>query len=212
MDQKTLKNPGKKSSESKKIPINKAPESSSAGAKNLKSDKTQAEKKQSKKLKMASHLKKKEEPYKEKYQQLKEEYLYLRAEFENYKRRTLEEKRQFRLYEAERFISDLVEEVLDDFERALLSFKDKPSLEVMDKGLEMIHAKWKLLLKKYAVSSLDPKGKLFDPSYQEALSYIENSKYPEGYVVETYKKAYKLHDKIIRPAQVVVAKGKESPS
>ena len=49
-------------------------------------------------------------------------------------------------------------------------------------------------------------GKAFDPSYQEALSHIKTSKVPEGYVAETVKKAYKLHGKVIRPAQVVLAK------
>ena len=166
------------------------------------------EKNSSKKLKVSAFLKKKEEPYFEEYQKLKEEHLYLRAEFENYKRRALEEKRQFQLYEGEGFISDLAEEVLDDFERALASLKDNRSLTAMQKGLEMIHTKFKLLFKKYGVSSLDPQGQAFDPSYQEALSHVESSKFPEGYVLETYKKAYKLHDKVIRPAQVVVTKSK----
>ena len=239
MDQKNLKNQAQKPAESPRKPsygqseggtegaegieIRKEAQGrqgvegveSAEGAKNLKSGKSSKEatgQNLRQKLKISSRFKKSEDSYKQKYQKMKEDYLYLRAEFENYKKRTFEEKRQSQLYEGERFISDLANEVLDDFERALSSFEEKPSLEVMDKGLKMIHTKCQLLLKKHAVSSLDPKGKAFDPSYQEALSYVENSKYPEGHVVETYKKAYKLHDKVIRPAQVVVAKEKESPT
>ena len=135
--------------------------------------------------------------------------LYLRADFENFKKRSYEEQAQLLRYGGERFIVSLADEVLDDLERALLSAQKKEDFKNLKAGLLIIQKKLSQLLEKFGILVVDPKGKVFDPSFQEALSYVNTSKTPEGHVVETFKKAYKLHDKLIRPAQVVVAK-KES--
>ena len=151
-------------------------------------------------------FKKKEELLKLRAEKAESEFLYLRAEFENYKKRVLEEKHRLIRYSGESFISELATEVLDDLERALFASQDQKTVEDLQKGLQMIDKKLKKLFEKFGVQVLDPKGELFDPSYQEALSYVENSDLPEDQVVETYKKAYKLYDKVIRPAQVLVSK------
>ena len=142
----------------------------------------------------------------EKLKQAESDNLYLRAEFENFKKRTLEEKFRALRYEGEKFISSLATEVLDDLDRALSASKKNKSLEDLQKGLEIIHKKAGKLLGRFGVEVLDPSGKVFDPSYQEALNFVKDSRMPEDYVVETYKKAYKMHDKVIRLAQVIVAK------
>ena len=146
---------------------------------------------------------------KEKLKQALNDNLYLRAEFENFKKRSAEESKQLVYYGEERFISALANEVLDDLDRAMTFAQGEKSFENLKKGLEMIQKKLSQLLSSFGVEILDPIGKAFDPAYQEALSHVKTSKVPEGYVAETFKKAYKLHDKIIRPAQVVLAKKKE---
>ena len=151
-------------------------------------------------------FKKKEELLKLRAEKAEREFLYLRAEFENYKKRVLEEKQGLIRYSGESFISELATEVLDDLERALFSSQDQKTVEDLQKGLQMIDKKLKKLFEKFGVQVLDPKGEPFDPSYQEALSYVENADLPEDQVLETYKKAYKLYDKVIRPAQVLVSK------
>jgi len=154
---------------------------------------------------------KKEELLKIRAEKAEKEFLFLRAEFENYKRRAREEKQALIKYSGEEFISALATEVLDDLERALLaSFNEKQTVEDLQKGLQMIDKKLKKLFEQSGVKVLDPKGEAFDPSYQEALSYVEKPDLPEDQVVQTFKKAYKLHDKVIRPAQVVVSKPKDS--
>ena len=145
----------------------------------------------------------------EKLKQALNDNLYLRAEFENFKRRSSEEKLKLLRYSDERFISSLADEVLDDLDRAMLSAQEEQSFQNLKEGLEMIQKKLSQLLQNFGVEVLDPTGKIFDPSYQEALSYVESSKFPEGHVAKTFKKAYKLHDKVIRPAQVILAKKKE---
>ena len=137
------------------------------------------------------------------------DFMYLRAEFDNYKRRAFEEKCLLLRYSGEKFISELAEEVLDDLDRAFFVSQEQKSVEDLQIGLKMIYKKLKKLFEKFGVKVLDPKGESFDPAYQEALNYVESSDLPEDQVVETYKKAYKLHDKIIRPAQVSVSRKKK---
>ena len=146
----------------------------------------------------------------EKLKQAESDNLYLRAEFENFKKRSLEEQYKALRYEGEKFISSLATEVLDDLDRALAVSRENKSLTDLQKGLEMIHKKTNKLLNRFGVKVLDPKGKVFDPSSQEALNFVKSSQVPEDHVLETYKKAYKMHEKIIRPAQVIVAKREES--
>ncbi len=141
-----------------------------------------------------------------KLQQALNDNLYLRAEFENFKRRSAEEKRELARYSGERLLLSLANEVLDDLDRAMASAQEKPSFEGLKQGLEMIQKKLSQVFHNLGVEVLDPTGQAFDPSYQEALSHIPTSQFPEGYVAETFKKAYKLHDKVIRPAQVILAK------
>ena len=146
----------------------------------------------------------------EKLKQSLNDNLYLRAEFENFKRCSAEEKRQLTRYSGEQFIFSLANEVLDDLDRAIFSAQEEQSFENLKKGLEMIQKKLSQVLHSFGVEILDPTGTAFDPSYQEALSHVKTSKFPEGHVAETFKKAYKLHDKVIRPAQVILAKKEES--
>ena len=124
----------------------------------------------------------------EKLKQALTDNLYLRAEFENFKKRTYEEKTRLIRYNGEHFIASLANEVLDDWERAVLSAQKEQSFENLQKGLEMIHKKLLQLLSNFGVEILDPSGKVFDPSYQEALSYIKTSQVPEGHVAEVVKK------------------------
>ena len=147
--------------------------------------------------------------FNEKLKQALADNLYLRAEFENFKRRSAEERRQLIRYSGERLICSLANEVLDDLDRAMLSAEKEKSFKNLKKGLDMITTKLSQVLNSFGVKVVDPTGQAFDPSYQEALSHIKTSQFPEDHVAETFKKAYKLHDKVIRPAQVVLAKKEE---
>jgi len=155
-------------------------------------------------------LKKELSSLNEKLKQTLNDNLYLRAEFENFKRRSVEERKQLIRYSGERFILSLADEVLDDLDRAMCFAQEEQSFENLKKGLGMIQKKLSQVLHNFGVEILDPTGMAFDPSYQEALSHVKTSKFPEGHVAETFKKAYKLHDKVIRPAQVILAKKEKS--
>ena len=73
------------------------------------------------------------------------------------------------------------------------------------RGIEMTANEFRTLLKALNVEEIDPLGEPFDPLLHEALSSEESTKVKPGHVLKVFKKAYRLHDKLIRPAQVVVA-------
>ena len=137
----------------------------------------------------------------------KKDYLYLKADFENYKKNVLKEKSDLIQYGGQRLVTSLAEEVLDDFDRAFQLSSEKESLENFKNGMRFIHLKFNRILKNFGVTIEDPTGQPFDPERHEALSRQKSAEVPEGHVIAALKKAYKLHDRLIRPAQVIISEG-----
>lgn len=133
------------------------------------------------------------------------DFLYLRAEFDNYKRQAIKERSDLIKYGGVNIIRDLLE-VLDNFERALSAELTSDNVESFKKGMEMTASEMQNVLSRYGLKAVNAYGEAFDPSMHEALSSEETAEVPAGHVSREFKKAYKLHDKLIRPAQVVVAK------
>ena len=128
-----------------------------------------------------------------------------RADFANYRRRTDAERADYARFAKTDLITRLLE-VLDTFDRALetvpAQYKGEPWVE----GIWLVERKLRDILKSEGLEEVDSAGKPFDPHIHEAIGHVE-SRAPEGTVVDEVRKAYKLHDKIIRPALVTVAKG-----
>lgn len=159
-----------------------------------------------------TEAKSKKESYEEKIQALEKSFLYLKADFENYKKRAAKEKTELLHYGGERFILALANEVLDDLDRAYENFNNTQSLESFKSGIDLIYKNLQKILSRFHVESSDPKGQAFDPRCHEALSRQPTEKIPKDHVLTTFRKAYTLHKKLIRPAQVVVATSKEDTS
>jgi molecular chaperone GrpE len=138
----------------------------------------------------------------------KNEFLYMRAEFENYKRNAIKERSELAKYGAERLIRDFLD-VQDNFERALEMKVGPENFQAFLQGVQMTAKDLKSMLTKHGVQELKVEGQPFDPNSQEALSSESSTEVPAGNVLRVFKKAYKLHDKILRPAQVIVAKKPE---
>lgn len=138
----------------------------------------------------------------------KNEYLYLRAEFENYKRNSIKERSDLSKYGAERFLRDFLE-IVDNFERALSVDVNAENYKTIFQGVKMTTSEIKSTLVRHGVSEVVCEGAPFDPMMHEALSSEPSETMNPGHVLRVFKKAYKLHDKLIRPAQVVVAKKPE---
>lgn len=134
----------------------------------------------------------------------KNEYLYLRAEFDNYKKHAIKERSDSLKYGSERVTRDLLE-VVDNFERALQVNLTPETMQTFKVGVEMIAKEIKDVLAKHGIHEIPSEGQPFNPVHHEAISSEPTSSVPEGHVARVFKKPYKLHDKIIRMGQVVVA-------
>jgi molecular chaperone GrpE len=137
-------------------------------------------------------------------QKWKNEYLYLRAEFENYKKNAIKERSDLLKFGAERIARDVLE-VMDNFERALEIKASAETLQNFKTGIEMTAKELKDALAKHGIQEVQSHGQPFNPLHHEAISSEATAAVPAGHVSRVFKKPYKLHDKIIRMGQVVVA-------
>lgn len=134
----------------------------------------------------------------------KRDLLYLAAEFENYKKNVIKDRSDLRKYGSERLVVDLLN-VLDIFETALKIDVTPETLQVFKKGVEMTSAELKSVLQRHGVEEIPAHGQPFNPNSLEAISSEATDAVPEGHVSQVFKKPYKLHDRVVRPGQVVVA-------
>lgn len=137
----------------------------------------------------------------------KNDYLYLRSEFELYKRNAIKERAEVGKYGAKALVNELLS-VVDNFDRALSTALTPDNLEVYGQGVKMTAGELKSVLSRFGVVEVKCEGQPFDPSIHEALGAEESDSVPEGHVLRVFRSAYKLHDRVIRPAQVIVAKAK----
>ncbi len=143
--------------------------------------------------------------------QLKDQLLRRAAEFENFKRRTREEKDLLMKYGAEGVILDLLP-VIDDFERSLASGKEHPDFDSMYKGVEIIYGKLLRVLENRGLRPMDALGKPFDVDFHDALLQIPSAEAEPGTVLDVAEKGYLLYEKVIRHAKVTVSREPDSIS
>lgn len=133
--------------------------------------------------------------------------LRLMAEFDNYRRRTAKE--QLELIEtANGKLLEKLSEVQDNFERAFASENKAQDLEAFEKGMQMIYNQFAKILTDAGLEQIDPTGAEFDPNMHEALMQQPSETVPEGHVVSVFQKGYKLKNKILKTAKVIVSSGK----
>lgn len=138
--------------------------------------------------------------------ELKDKYLRLLAEFENFKKRTVREKMDLMKNAAQDTLSGLLP-VLDDFDRAKKSAEDEESAEVFSDGVRLVYQKLNSTLQNMGLKEFDANGELFDPELHEAITEIPSPTDDlKGKVIDTVEKGYRLNDRIIRYAKVVVGK------
>jgi len=130
------------------------------------------------------------------------------AEFANYKKRVEREKSEHTRYANAALITKLLP-VLDDFERAFQTLPAGLSRLTWLEGIALIHRKILYILEQEGLQPIETEGKFFDPLLHEAVTYEETDHYEDGQIIEEVQKGYKLHDRVLRPALVRVAKKKE---
>ena len=136
-------------------------------------------------------------------------FLRLSAEFDNYKKRTAREMNDFRKFANETIIKELLP-VVDNLERAIESSgTDETSSSCVVEGVEMTLKAILKVFSQFEVTQVQSLGKPFDPLYHEAMMREESDEYPENTVIKELQKGYLLHDRLIRPALVVVSAAKK---
>lgn len=126
------------------------------------------------------------------------------AEFDNFKKRTERERREFAEWAAADLIGDIVA-VMDDFERAL-GVAAPPEAAKYREGLELIQRQLAELLRKRGLQPIDTAGADFDPTVHQAVTYDESPGARDGQVVAELRRGYRLGDRLLRPALVRVAR------
>lgn len=136
-----------------------------------------------------------------------ERVLRLTAELDNYKKRSARDRDDAVRYASERFVGQLLP-VLDSFTMAVAATEqtDAQDVKSLKVGINMILTQFQGILKDMGVEELDAAGKDFDPTWQEAMSQQETEDVAEGKVLQQLRKGYRLKERLIRPASVVVAK------
>jgi molecular chaperone GrpE len=129
------------------------------------------------------------------------------AELDNFKKRALKEREDAQKFGNERLLKDLFP-VMDNLERALDHAEEKNFAQVIE-GVRLVQKLFESTLAKSGVVGFSAVGKPFDPTLHEALMQQESDS-PPGTVVSEMAKGYKLNDRLVRPAAVVVAKARES--
>jgi molecular chaperone GrpE len=129
------------------------------------------------------------------------------ADLDNFKKRAAREKQDATKYANESLLQKLVS-VLDNFDMALAAAQNTKSdgVQQLQAGINMIHQQLKKVLVDAGLEEVDASGKAFDPNLHEAVSQQETAEAPEGQIVQQLRKGYKLRDRLLRPAGVVVAK------
>lgn len=132
------------------------------------------------------------------------------ADFDNFKKRAAREKQDAIRFANEGLIEKLIP-VLDSFDMAINATKAAQSnandgIQSLQSGIAMVYQQLKSALAESGLEEIDAGGKQFDPNWHEAISQQESEEVPEGQVVQQLRKGYKLRDRLLRPATVVVAR------
>jgi molecular chaperone GrpE len=128
------------------------------------------------------------------------------ADLENYKKRATRERQDAVKFANESLLEKIIP-VLDNFEMALAAANTpNTSVQSLQAGINMIFQQLKSAMTDAGLQEIDATGAAFDPNLHEALSQQETPDMPEGRVVQQLRKGYRLRDRLLRPASVVVAK------
>lgn len=142
----------------------------------------------------------------EEQQQRAEDYLSrlarVQADYDNYKRRTRQEKEEFARYASEQLVVALLP-VLDNFDRALVA--EGQDLDSFKSGMEMIYRQLQNVLQAEGLAPVPAVGEIFDPTMHEAVLREECAEQPENTIIEELQRGYYLKEKLIRVSMVKIA-------
>lgn len=140
-----------------------------------------------------------------KIKELNEKYLRLYSEFDNYRKRTIKEKAEI-IKTASEDVFKAILPTIDDFERAIKANESTEDLKSVKEGIHLIYNKLKNTAQQKGLIAFNSIGEDFNPDTMEAITYIPASEESQkGKVIDEAEKGYKLGDKVIRYAKVIIA-------
>ncbi|HEX4944853.1 MAG TPA: nucleotide exchange factor GrpE [Usitatibacteraceae bacterium] len=139
---------------------------------------------------------------------LNDDFLRARAEVENMRRRAAEDVARAHKFGLESFASNLLA-VKDSLEAALAV--ESPTTESLHQGVEITNRQLSAAFEKASLTQIAPLGEKFDPHRHQAIAQVESGEEPNT-VVTVVQKGYLLHDRVIRPALVMVARDRSAPA
>jgi molecular chaperone GrpE len=144
---------------------------------------------------------------KREFDELTDRDLRLQAEFENFRRRSLKERQEAHNFGHQNIVKDLLPGV-DNLERALSHTEDSEGADLAGllQGIELVRRELLGVLGKHGVEKIEAAGVAFDPVVHEAMAQIENDEVEPNTVVQVLEEGYKLRDRMLRPARVLVSK------
>jgi molecular chaperone GrpE len=139
--------------------------------------------------------------------EIRDRWIRLNADFENFRRRTLKEREEAYQFGHQALAKDLLPAV-DNLERAIDAARKSGvgDLESLLQGLELVQRDLESVLARHGVTEVEALGQPFDPSVHEALAQFPDASVPPNTVVQVFQRGYRLRDRLLRPAQVVVSK------
>jgi molecular chaperone GrpE len=136
----------------------------------------------------------------------KDKFLRLFAEFDNYKKRMAKDRLEYMSMAGKDVLLDMIS-IKDDFDRAMKSFENSDDLTAIKEGVGLIYDKLNKVIERKGVQKLDAKGHPFNVEIHEAITEVPvTDESQKGIVIDEIESGYKMHDKIIRFAKVVVGK------
>jgi len=132
--------------------------------------------------------------------------LRLRADFDNYRKRTEREKAAWTQLANERLIESILP-VLDTFDLGLADAEQQDAKQSVVEGFRMVQTMLHEALKKSSLQTVEAVGEPFDPNLHEAINRMPSDEVPADHVLFQSRRGYRLGDKLLRPAQVVVSTG-----
>ncbi len=133
-------------------------------------------------------------------------FIRMTADFENYKKRTAREMSDLRKFANENILKDMLS-VVDNLERAIESgLKQDIEKQTLLEGVEITLKDLFRMFEKYGVKDFKSEGQPFDPVFHQAMMQEQTNDYPDNTVLNELQKGYTIHDRLLRPAMVVVAR------
>jgi len=128
------------------------------------------------------------------------------AELENYKKRMAREKAEILKFGNESLMRELLS-VIDNLELSLEHARNANNIEAITQGIDLVRKEFLQKLEKFGLRAISAKvGEKFDPNKHEATARVETSEHPEDTIIKEFQKGYMIHERLLRPARVSVAK------